>query len=84
MSSRMSDQVPTVFVVDDDEPVRDAVAMLLETVDLPCETFSSARDFLDTANRFAIRSCWTAFRKRCQWMKPSARNTLGWKKCGPE
>ncbi len=43
----MSNQMPTVFVVDDDEPVRDAVAMLLETVDLPCETFSSARDFLD-------------------------------------
>lgn len=47
MSSRMSDQMPTVFVVDDDEPVRDAVAMLLETVDLPCETFASATDFLD-------------------------------------
>lgn len=43
----MSDQPTTVFVVDDDEPVRDAVAMLLETVDLPCETFASAQDFLD-------------------------------------
>ena len=36
----------TVFVVDDDEPVRDAIAMLLDTVDLPCETFASAQDFL--------------------------------------
>ncbi len=44
----MSDHEPTVFVVDDDEPVRDAIAMLLDTVDLPCETFASAQDFLDT------------------------------------
>lgn len=43
----MSDQPPTVFVVDDDEPVRDSVAMLLDTVDLSCETFASAQDFLD-------------------------------------
>ena len=43
----MSDHEPTVFVVDDDEPVRDAIAMLLDTVDLPCETFASAQDFLD-------------------------------------
>jgi len=42
----MSDHEPTVFVVDDDEPVRDAIAMLLDTVDLPCETFASAQDFL--------------------------------------
>lgn len=39
---------PTVFVVDDDEPVRDAIAMLLDTIDLSYETFASARDFLDT------------------------------------
>jgi two-component system response regulator FixJ len=43
----MPDATPTVFVVDDDEPVRDAIALLLETVDLPCETFASAQDFLD-------------------------------------
>ena len=42
----MSELPPTVFVVDDDEPVRDAIAMLLDTVDLPCETFASAQDFL--------------------------------------
>jgi len=43
----MSSVSPTVFVVDDDEPVRDAIAMLLDTVDIPCETFPSAQAFLD-------------------------------------
>lgn len=41
----MSD--PTIFVVDDDEPVRDAIGMLLDTVDLPYESYASAQDFLD-------------------------------------
>lgn len=40
-----SDQ--TVFVVDDDEGVRDGLSLLLATVDLPCELFESAHDFLD-------------------------------------
>lgn len=43
----MTDTRPTVFVVDDDEPVRDAIGMLLETVDVPHQCFASARDFLD-------------------------------------
>ncbi len=38
----------TVFVVDDDEPVRDAIAFMLETVDVKCETFASAQEFLDS------------------------------------
>lgn len=42
----MSDHVPTVFVVDDDEPVRDAIGMLLDTVDIPYESFASAHEFL--------------------------------------
>lgn len=40
-----SDQ--TVFVVDDDEGVRDGLSLLLATVDLDCELFESAHDFLD-------------------------------------
>ena len=36
-----------VFVVDDDESVRDAVELLLETVDLPVMTFANANEFLD-------------------------------------
>ena len=34
-------------IVDDDEPVRDSIGMLLESVDLPYEAFSSAQEFLD-------------------------------------
>jgi FixJ family two-component response regulator len=42
-----SERRPTVFVVDDDEPVRDAIGMLLETVDIPFECFDSGPAFLD-------------------------------------
>ena len=36
-----------VYVVDDDEAVRDSLKLLLESVDLPCQTFASASDFLE-------------------------------------
>ncbi len=36
-----------VFVVDDDEAVRDSLAMLLEAAGHPVATFASASDFLD-------------------------------------
>jgi FixJ family two-component response regulator len=42
----MSDSQPTVFVVDDDEPVRDAIGLLLDTVDIPHECYDSATAFL--------------------------------------
>lgn len=51
MERTMSDSQQTVFVVDDDEPVRDAIGMLLETVDIPYESFASAQDFLDAYDR---------------------------------
>jgi len=41
---------PVVFVVDDDEAVRDSLQMLLESVDLRCETYASATEFLDGHN----------------------------------
>jgi len=41
--------VPTVFVVDDDPSVRTAVERLLVSVGLPCETFSTAPEFLKRA-----------------------------------
>ncbi len=37
---------PTVFVVDDEPDIRDALRMLLGSVGLKVETFASARDFL--------------------------------------
>jgi len=39
---------PTVFVVDDDEAVRDSVRWLILSVNLEVKTFSSAQEFLDT------------------------------------
>ena len=38
---------PTVYVVDDDEPVRDAIGMLLDTVSIPYQGFPDAQAFLE-------------------------------------
>lgn len=43
----MTDQA-TVFLVDDDEAVRDAMSLLLKSVDLRVQAFDSATAFLDT------------------------------------
>jgi FixJ family two-component response regulator len=37
----------TVFIVDDDEGVREGLSLLLDTVEQPCELYSSAFEFLD-------------------------------------
>jgi len=37
----------TVFIVDDDEGVREGLSLLLEAVGQPCELYSSAIDFLE-------------------------------------
>ncbi len=42
----MEDYDSTVFVVEDDEAVRDALSMLVETVGLKCRTYQTAQDFL--------------------------------------
>jgi len=44
----MQAQVPTVFVVDDDEGVRNSLRFLLKTVGLATRVFPSASEFLDT------------------------------------
>lgn len=38
---------PTVFVVDDDQEVRESIRWLIESVDLAVETFGSGQEFLD-------------------------------------
>ncbi|MFK7912452.1 MAG: response regulator transcription factor [Pseudomonadales bacterium] len=38
---------PLVYVVDDDEPVRDAISMLLDTVGLEHESYADAQSFLN-------------------------------------
>lgn len=41
---------PTVFIVDDDQAVRDALRLLITAADLAAETFGSAREFLDAVS----------------------------------
>ena len=43
----MSKKGTTIFVVDDDEAIRDSLAVLLKTVDLNATTFSSGDEFLE-------------------------------------
>ncbi len=42
----MTDKPATVFIVDDDQEVRQALALLMESVGLRVETFESGNDFL--------------------------------------
>jgi FixJ family two-component response regulator len=39
--------LPKVFVVDDDEAMRDSIGCLLESVNLPSRMFSTAKEFLE-------------------------------------
>ncbi len=48
-----TDSTPTVFLVDDDDFVRDSLAALLEAYDFKVEAFSSGRDFLAERNGHA-------------------------------
>ncbi len=43
----MSEKSTTIFIVDDDEAIRDSLAVLLKTVDLNATTFSSGDEFLE-------------------------------------
>lgn len=47
----ISDKV-TVFIVDDEEDVRDSLKMLIESVGLEAETYDSAQDYLDKFDPF--------------------------------
>ena len=38
---------PKVYIVDDDEAVRESLALLLDSMDQNCQSFNSAVDFLD-------------------------------------
>lgn len=46
----MAEPTPTVFVVDDDPGVLDAVKLLLRSVGLTCRGFSSASEFLEAVD----------------------------------
>ncbi len=43
----MADQAPTVFIVDDDEAVRESLGLLLESVDQGSKVFASGTEFLE-------------------------------------
>ena len=42
------DRKQTVFIVDDDEGIREGLSLLLETVGQSCELYSSALEFLES------------------------------------
>ncbi len=44
----MSEDKPVVYVIDDDESIREALRSLLATVGLDVRTFPSTREFLDS------------------------------------
>ena len=46
-SSKPMEVAPTVFVVDDDPSMREAISRLIRSVGLNSETFSSAKEFLE-------------------------------------
>src|SRR6188472_1583688 len=47
MRGTVNNARPTIFVVDDDSAVRDALKLLLRSVGQAVETFGSAQEFLD-------------------------------------
>ena len=47
----MSEIEPVVYIVDDDEAVRDGLSKLMESINLKVETFASAQEFLDSYPR---------------------------------
>ena len=43
-----SDNQPYVYIVDDDDAVRDSVGLIFETAGFKCQTFESAERFLES------------------------------------
>ena len=56
---KTKDQGPVIYLVDDDEAVRDALGMLFKSIGLEHEAYSSALDFLERYNP-ARHSCLVA------------------------
>ncbi len=53
----MSQSEQTVHIVDDDDAVRDALELLIQSVGLPVETWSSATEFLEDFDPQHRRGC---------------------------
>jgi len=43
-----SEPTPTVFVVDDDQAMRNSLKWLIESIDMPVKTYASANEFLNS------------------------------------
>lgn len=56
---KAKDDSPVIYLVDDDEAVRDALGMLFKSIGLKHESYASALDFLERFNR-ARHSCLVA------------------------
>jgi FixJ family two-component response regulator len=56
-TQRKLETSPIVFVVDDDDSVRESVCRLLRSADLTVEAFASAQDFLAAFSRREVPSC---------------------------
>ncbi len=50
MATAAPNQEPTVFVVDDDDAVRESLVFLMKSIGLKAESFPSAQAFLDSYN----------------------------------
>jgi FixJ family two-component response regulator len=64
---------PTVFVVDDDDAVRDALQGLFEAVGYHVETFCDAQDFLDNYDH-TRPGCLLLDVRMPGWMERNYRN----------
>lgn len=53
--NKYKEQLSVVYVIDDDEAVRDSMSMLLDSVGLENQTFFSAQNFLDSFSTTAIK-----------------------------
>ena len=53
----MSNYIPTVFVVDDDSAMREALTSLVRSVGLNVQAFASAHEFLDNPRQDDVPSC---------------------------
>jgi two-component system response regulator FixJ len=51
MSIAHTETSPMVFIVDDDEPIRDSISMLLDTLGIPHAVFADAPSFLEAVGK---------------------------------
>jgi len=55
LQTNSADAKQLVFVIDDDADVREGLEALLQSVSLPCEVFSSTREFLNRKPSHTVR-----------------------------